>query len=163
MNYYISAGTFVAYGRQRERFREGELMEKWAESYPNLFDADDVRIARSQAHLGYHFWEWLAAIVLYNCTGYLSLVEQYQFRNHRSKQRILRDLLPSEVGQFISSSRGTQCPDLLAYMPDYSDWFFCEVKGPRDRTSAAQAEYFRELAEISGKPIAILKFKLIRV
>jgi len=54
---------------------------------------------------------------------------------------------------------GTQCPDLLVYSPDYSDWFFCEVKGPKDRIREPQRLFFEELFKVSGKEISIVKFK----
>jgi hypothetical protein len=68
-------GDFEVNPKQRERFKSGELWQRWSEKYPYLFDADDVRIACTQAHLGYHFYEWLAAILVYHTTGYLSLIE----------------------------------------------------------------------------------------
>jgi len=38
-----------------------------------LFDEDDLRIAQNQAHLGYHFFEWLAAVLLYHMYGYFGV------------------------------------------------------------------------------------------
>ncbi len=38
----------------------------------------------------YHFWEWLAAIVLYHATGYRALVEKYAYANHPRKQEMSR-------------------------------------------------------------------------
>lgn len=115
---------------QRDRFRSGELVRIWAKKYPKIFDKDDIRVTRKQQN--YHFFEWLAAIIIYNSTGYLSLIEKYEFQNHKGKQKILRRLMTSEQITQIYL-HGAQCPDLLAYSPDHRDWFFCEVKGPRDK------------------------------
>ena len=150
---------------QRDRFTSGELWAQWARDYPSIFDQDDVRLARSQAHLGYHFYEWLAAVLLYHSCGYLSLVEQYQFKNHRRKHELLQRLVLPSVLEFISDRTahgGVQCPDLLVYKPDLSDWFFCEVKGPGDKLSLQQEEYFGELAQQSGRQIRLVRFRMQR-
>jgi len=76
---------------QRDRLRSSELVNIWARQYPKIFDKDDIRITKEQPN--YHFFEWLAAIIIYNSTGYLSLVEKYDFQNHKKKQRILRKLM----------------------------------------------------------------------
>jgi hypothetical protein len=59
---------------------------------PGSFDDDDLRLANSQP--GVHFYEWLGAIVLHHTTGYLSLVEKYEFARHPRKQDIVSQLLP---------------------------------------------------------------------
>ena len=55
----------------------------------------------------------------------------------------------------------SQCPDLALYLPDFSDWFFCEVKGPTDRLSPAQKRYFSRLEDVSGKPVRSIKLVTI--
>ena len=45
------------------------------------------------------------------------------------------------------------------YAPDLSDWFFCEVKGPRDRLRPVQVNKFEGLAMVSGKPVRLLYLK----
>ena len=56
-----------------------------------------------------------------------------------------------------------QAPDLLVYAPDYSDWFFCEVKGGSDHLRQAQKDHFIVLSELSGKPIYLVKFKVRKI
>ena len=141
-----------------DQFRAGTLVKRWADMYPMLFDPDDVRIAENQAGAGYHFFEWLVAVQLYHAQGLLSLVEQYQFANHTTKSAKVEALAPPEVRDFMISHPefgGHQCPDLLAYRPDMSDWFFCEVKGPSDSLSEGQARFFDALSQLSGKPVRL--------
>jgi hypothetical protein len=156
--------SYTTHADHHDLFRTGELVERWAKTYPMLFDDDDLRIAQNQADMGYHFYEWLAAILIYHDHGLFSLVEKYQFDAHAKKHQKLDRLAEPEVAQFIRSHPdygNAQCPDLLVYRPDYSDWFFCEVKGPTDRVRSEQAEFFRALTELSGKSIKLVEFKQI--
>lgn len=158
-------GTIEVHPGQKERFKSEELWREWAEMYPDIFDADDVRIAKSQAYLGHHFYEWLAAILLYHSTGYLSLVEQYEFKNHKRKQEIVQRLFSPELIELIAHHErfgGVQCPDLLIYTRDFSNWFFCEVKGPTDKLTNVQEQYFQALAELGGKSVRLIKFRTIQ-
>ena len=72
------------------QFQSGGLPREWNRKYPNIFDEDDLRLALSQPKN--HFFEWLGAIVLYQRCGYLSLLEKYQFKNHKHKQTVLAQL-----------------------------------------------------------------------
>jgi hypothetical protein len=163
---FSELGVFEYHLSQRERFRDEKLWEQWAEAFPRVFDADDLRIARTQAGPpnNLHFFEWLAAVLIYQSFGYLSLLQQYEFKAHRRKQAVLRELLAPEVFALVTHHRAqygaVQCPDLLVYAPDRSDWFFCEVKGPRDRLREVQAAYFRALSDASGKDIRLVRFRL---
>jgi hypothetical protein len=132
------------------------LVRIWAKQYPKIFDKDDIRVTRKQQN--YHFFEWLAAIIIYNSTGYFSLVEKYEFQNHERKQKILRKLMTNEQITQIYL-HGAQCPDLLAYSPDHRDWFFCEVKGPRDKLRKEQITYFEKLKKFTGKRTYVIEFK----
>ena len=155
-------GRVEFFEAQHQRWIEGELSAQWAKRYPQLFDQDDLSLARSQGPSGYHFYEWLGAIILHHSTGYLSLVEKYEFKKHKRK-RILFEQLASAELLFLVDDRETfgnsQCPDLLMYSTDRSDWFFCEVKGHGDRTTATQREYFAALEKVTGKPIRELRFQ----
>jgi len=115
--------------------------------------------------MGYHYFEWLAAILIYHTTGMLSLVEKYEFKTHKRKRKVLLKLTSSKIFKYIIN-RGNeghiQCPDLLVYTSDYQDWFFCEVKGPTDRIRPEQTEFFRELSEVTGRDIKFVKFKIIQ-
>lgn len=158
----VDIGSFEIDVDQATRWRRGELHKKWAERFPQLFDSDDLRLAESQGPEGFHFSEWLGAIILFHLTGYLSLVSKYEFPSHKGKQAILGKLLPKPVLALMKDHPdlgGTQCPDLLAYSSDYSDWFFCEVKGPGDRLRERQRLYFDRLARVSDRPISLLRFK----
>jgi len=158
----VEIGRFEISRDQATRWRSGELSREWAKQFPQLFDADDLALASTQGHLGFHFVEWLGAIKLLELTGCLSLVSKYEFSKHRRKQEIVRGLLPDPVLALIRDHTRfgrTQCPDLLAYLPDYTDWFFCEVKGAGDRLGERQQRYFEELARVSGKPVRLLRFK----
>jgi hypothetical protein len=154
--------SYFTHPGHHELFRSNELVTRWARTYPMLFDEDDLRIAQTQAEGGYHFYEWLAAVLIYHTHGLYSLVEQYQLGRHSSKQEKLAKLTTAEVVEFIRSHPEfgkVQCPDLIVYQPDYSDWFFCEVKGPTDRVRDVQVEFFRALSNLSGKPVRLLKFR----
>ena len=62
-------------------------------------------------------YEWLGlpAIVLHHTTGYLSLVEKYEFAKHRRKQQIVAQLLPDLVRDALRGriSARAQAPDPL--------------------------------------------------
>lgn len=158
----VEIGSFEIDVNQATRWQSGELPKGWAERFPQLFDADDLRLAGTQGPKGYPFSEWLGAIILFHLTGYLSLVSKYEFPRHKRKQAIIGKLLPNQVLALMKDHPdlgGTQCPDLLAYSQDLSDWFFCEVKGPGDRLRERQRLYFDRLAQVSGRPISLLRFK----
>jgi hypothetical protein len=122
-------GTVNVARSQRARWQSGHLALEWRTRFPDLFDDDDLRIATSQPRS--HFYEWLGAIVLHHATGYLSLVEKYEFAAHPRKQEIVAQLLPHPVREALRDRNEgrAQAPDLLMYAADHSDWFFCEVKG----------------------------------
>ncbi len=156
------SGTFTFQSKQRERFRSGGLSRTWRERYPELFDDDDLRTLRTEYGRRYHFFEWLAAILIYESTGYLSLVEQYEFDNHPRKREILRRIVSPELFALIIDHQRpnyAQCPDLLVYAPDLTDWLFCEVKGPGDEIKPNQRDFFNLLFEKSGKPIKVVQFR----
>jgi len=56
------------------------------------------------------------------------------------------------------STRPRRAPDLLVYAPDYSSFFFCEVKGPGDTVRPKPAEFFRVIESKCGKPVVIARF-----
>ena len=159
---FIDIGTYEYSEKQHELFKSGALVEEWYSKYSDIFDEHDLRIARNQARFGWHFFEWFAAIILYDTCGLLSLIEQYEYKLHTRKQSILRSMLTSELFDIVTNhdvrSSDVQCPDLFVYSRDYSEWFFCEVKGPKDRMREPQAELFDKLSEIAQKPIRIIKF-----
>ena len=155
-------GTIPFHESQKRAYREGILWKEWADRYPELFDDLDLSQAKSQADLGYHFFEWLAAIVLYSTTGHLSLVAKYEFPKHERKHEVFRSLVSDPVYAAVRDRTrfgGVQCPDLFLFDQDRTDWFFCEVKGPGDRLRPTQREYFEHLAELSGRSVRVLRFR----
>lgn len=47
--------VFPFHPSQRARFANGSLVEEWYSAYPEIFDKEDYRLARSQP--GNHFFE----------------------------------------------------------------------------------------------------------
>jgi hypothetical protein len=146
---------------QKQLFKEGKLHREWAALYPFLFDSDDIRLVESQGKWGTHFIEWLGAIVLYRATNFYSLLGKYEFKTHLRKCDVVKNLsLPDSVSEILRDRRkGAQCPDLLMYAPDLSNWFFCEIKGGRDKLKATQRVVFERLAASAGRPVCLLSFK----
>jgi hypothetical protein len=155
--------TFDFELKHRDAFRQGSLQRKWAREYPFLFDKIDQELAQNQRFN--HFFEWLAAICVYEETGYLSLVEKYQYPRHKDKRETFRDIVPVPLYELLMP-RGKfghrQGPDLFVFDPNNrTNWFFCEVKGLRDYLRQSQLELFREIAKVSdGKPIRLIQFQV---
>jgi hypothetical protein len=168
MTSVISIGPFEIQAKERKRFISGNLWQEWVKKYPDIFDDDDHHLVQSQAHLGYHFYEWQAAVLLYKKMGYLSLVEKYQFKKHKRKQDIFLKRVSSlpRLLDLIACRKeyghGVQCPDLFVYKPhNLTDWFFCEVKGPKEKIRDIQEGYFHKIAEVSGKPVRLIQFNFV--
>jgi hypothetical protein len=155
-------GVFPVSRGLQLRWKQGNVAPRWARRYPQLFDADDLRLAMSQGHMGYHFFEWFAAIILHHATGYHALVAKYQFGNHSRKETILQKLLSPRMLEALrdrESFGSAQAPDLLMYAADFLNYFFCEVKGPADRLSQVQALKFEALTAVEGAKVCLFKFK----
>ena len=147
----------------RKKFQSSELAKDWRAKYPEIFDDDDLRLALSQPKN--HFYEWFAAIYLFEEMGYYSLIEKYQYKNHKQKQSIVKKLDFEDLRKVMDYQHWKnqiQLPDLLAYRSDFSDWFFCEVKGGSDRLRLEQEEQFELFSSLSGKPIYLIQINLIR-
>jgi hypothetical protein len=146
----------------------GELVDAWVKQYGFLFDDDDVRMATGieGQKQQMHFSEWFAAIKMFESTGYYSLNEKYECSDSLAKQTVLKKLVSPEVLRFMvkhTPEKGDMnCPDLLMYKPDYSDWYFCDVKGPGDNLRPEQAQYWQELIEVTGKRIVRVNVKEIK-
>lgn len=160
MSNFETLATFTTHRDQHVLFKSSDLVAEWARSYPMIFGADDVRLASSQGGLGYHFYEWLAAVLVYHTLGHLSLVEQYQYESH--KRALLAEIMSPDVMSYISNHPefgSMACPDLFVYLPNLSDWYFCEVKGPGDRLRPKQEAFFRELSARTEKPVRMIEFR----
>ncbi len=144
---------------QRLAFHSGPLRQQWESNYPQLFDADDIRIAATQARLRAHFFEWLAAVRLYDQHRMLSLLEKYHDPSHTRKHDIFTALAPDSLLRFFEKPRlygMRQPPDLFVRTADDSDWFMCEVKGNRDKLRPTQLAFFHALEQATGKPVRLI-------
>jgi hypothetical protein len=138
------------------------LAEQWAALYPDLFDAEDVHLTRSQPKN--HFAEWFAAIHLFQRDGLLSLVEKYLFKGHPRKQTLLNQLLtPARQSALreISNQCGVQPPDLLVYTSGLSAVGFAEVKGPGDRLRDAQRVSHRVIEHRLELPVEVIVVRIV--
>lgn len=155
-----SLGSFAVPQARQDSWKALELQRSWAERYPRLFDDHDLRLAMSQGKEGYHFAEWLGAIIVSTITGYDALVSKYQYPKHTHKRQVVAALGLTHVLRLKHPLfGGTQGPDLLMYRPDWSDFFFCEVKRPGDTLKPTQDRYFRYLESETRKPVRLLQLK----
>ena len=139
---------------ERRQFQDGSLARGWAERFPHLFSAADLQIALNQPQ--YHFYEWFVSVRLYSDYGYVSLAETYQFKRHVEAHERFRALVGPEIANLLDWSVATdrtQGPDLLTHDPETGEWFFVEVKGPRDQLRAKQITLFQKIESLSGKPV----------
>ncbi|MCI0396317.1 MAG: hypothetical protein L0322_15445 [Chloroflexi bacterium] len=158
---FKSLGPLPVTKEQHERFKAGELWQQWSESYPLIFDETDKERARKHAPRGYYFYEWLAAVVMYETTGYLSLVDHYQYHQGSRKNGLFRQFVGVKVAdEALRIQR--YYPDLLVYKPDLSDWYFVEAKGPKDSLQLDQAGSFDKVLQLTGKPIYLMQFVLFK-
>jgi hypothetical protein len=138
------------------------LARRWLEEYPNIFDADDLRLTRFQPKS--HFCEWFAAIHVFQSRGALSLVEKYRrAKAHPSKRAKFERLLsPKERRALneICADHAVQPPDLLVYTPDFSERWFAEVKGPGDRLSEKQLKSHGALAGELKIPVDVIEVRI---
>ena len=142
----------------RESFRRGKLGHDWKANYPLLFDDDDVRLYKNQ-YKTHHFCEWYAAIVFFEALGYLSMAK-YETKSHKLKRTPLKKIVTPEIYNYIIEDWGGM-PDLIVFAPDYSKFFFCEVKGPRDKLHGRQSRCAKKLWQMSGKPVALLNLRQV--
>lgn len=156
-------GTLELSKHQQTLWRKGSLHRDWARRYPELFDEQDIGIlTRTERQRQHHFAEWLAAIFLFHSTGFHALVEKYQFGNHPRKVEVVRrlgakarralDAIP------VAAKRRIQGPDLLMFAPDYSSFFFCEVKGPGDSLKPAQRAMIERVESATKQEVRLMTF-----
>jgi hypothetical protein len=161
-------GTYLYSVEERERFFGGSLLREWASRYADvLFDEHDLAFAAGpKLQQGKSYFEWRAAILLHELTGFHALVTRYQFPDAVRKQRLLRNLVgPTLWPLFVGVERPgrAQGPDLIMYDPaDTRRWFFCETKKGREGFTAKQSLYFPMLAERCSRPVFVLTFAAAR-
>jgi len=143
---------------QHSRFKSGDLINKWAGAHPEIFDRDDIRLAREQAKYGYKFYEWMAAVVIYNTIGYFSLIEEYALTTHERKHEAFQRIADNRTFQYIMGPKdeANHCPDLFCYSVDIDDWFFCDVKGNEEEWNLDRLAFFKNLQEISDKSVRLI-------
>lgn len=102
----------------------------------------------------YHFFEWLSAVLLFEATGYVSLVEKYTSKSHPQKLTTLQGIVTPKLYEWLCDNESGQ-PDLFVFQPVTRDWFFCEVKGGPDRIRDNQVDWMiRFAAELSEQRIS---------
>ena len=137
------------------------LAAQWIQQYPDIFDRDDLRLATSQPR--YHFCEWFAAIYLFHRDGAHSLVEQYVYQSHPAKVAQMAALIPEGARKMLDRIRKdcrVQLPDLLVSLPKTRDYWFAEVKDPRDRISEKQRKSHDAIGKELGVPVEIVEVKI---
>ncbi len=147
---------------EHQRWRTGTLAEEWLQANPLVFDADDLRLAVVRRKQGRHYFEWAAARHLHKITGFNALVCKYEFAAHRAKRAIVKQLLPPAVDSILRDRKlygNAQAPDLLMYAPDFTAFFFCEVKGPTDRLRPEQLRKFSAIAQATRQPVHLIRVR----
>jgi hypothetical protein len=151
--------TFEVAKERHTQWKSGQLVREWAAQFPQLFDELDLNHAVSVCGKGKLFGEWLAAILLHQTTGYCSLAIKYETPSHERKRRTLERLFDREVCHYLTRRPNRAlAPDLLMYNADFSDCFFCEVKGPSDQSRLEQMQRFTEVTAKTGKSIKLIQF-----
>ena len=153
--------TVIYCSKQVRALWPTKLPQQWAALYPQLFDADDVRITLKQPRN--HFAEWFTAIHLFQRDGSLALVEKYVFGTHPLKVPIYRKVVGEHKAAFDEIRRevGGQPPDLLLYSSDFRLLGFAEVKGPGDRPHARQVRMHEIIRERLAVPVELVVVRLV--
>lgn len=151
------------YNNSVRRLWPRPLASLWRRLYPQLFDADDLRLSSTQPRN--HFNEWFAAIHLFHRDGAHSLVEKYVHARHKKKVAQLPRII-SKVKRVIlddiQAEFHVQLPDLLVFVPGIARFWFAEAKGPGDRLSAKQIQSHRAIIRRVGVPVEIIEVKVKR-
>jgi hypothetical protein len=129
------------------------LADEWFANYPQIFDADDLRLTIKQTSA--HFAEWFVAVHLYETQGALSLLEKYAYGNHGRKVELLDSFLSARDCAFLRNLRathGVQPPDLFVYVPNSKRFWFAEVKRTEPLTDL-QRESHVAIAQTLGVPV----------
>jgi hypothetical protein len=157
---------FVYTEEQRRAFKAG-IWQQWIKDYPDYFTIEEGW-SRIQMEAGYGFFEMLTAVSLIQATGYRLL--GWGNRNPKNTPKktfdILQRLLPDELFHLafygkVFEGHSPQPPDLFLYHPDFSNFFFCEVKGGTDRLSKQQKAYFEEIDRLSDGRVYLCKWRRI--
>jgi hypothetical protein len=137
------------------------LASWWRKQYPGIFDKDDFRLTKDQGN--YHFFEWFAAIHLFQRDGVYSLVEKYDAKCHPIKTAKLLEILGEKRIDLLGEICGdydVQPPDLFVYRPDGSRFGFAEVKRLNETLQRKQADSHDEIARRLKVPVELIRVKL---
>jgi hypothetical protein len=134
----------------RKRWWPEPLAKEWLLQYPGLFDFDDFRQATRQPEK--HFFEWFAAIHLFQRDGSMSLVEKCAYPSNPVKYERYLSLIDEETRVELDAirrrCRGVQLPDLMVIASDHKKISFAEVKGDRDKLRPGQPELLEEIVAL---------------
>jgi hypothetical protein len=137
------------------------LAKVWHNAYP-FFDEDDLRITKTQPTK--HFYEWFAAVHLFERYSAYSLIEKYRYEKaHPHKQKALRATLTPELIDALDEvceECQVQVPDILAWVPGTQDYWFAEVKGGADPLSEKQLSCHERMEKLFDRPVQIISVKL---
>jgi hypothetical protein len=148
----------------------GALAEQWYAQYPSLFDAQDLRMARTQWRN--HFYEWLVAICLFQREGACSMVEKYDQASHARKYKRyvrivpegmvlnLRAIADEQIVGEDGKHHRVQLPDLFVPSRDESSFYFAEVKGGSDQLTPRQVKSHEAIEKI-GLTVVTIQVELI--
>ncbi len=156
----LELAPLVVKRSEYQRWRTDTVAEEWLQAHPSVFDQDDLRLAVVRRAQGRHYFEWAAARHLHQVTGFNALVCKYEFAVHRDKRAIVKRPLPPTVDRILRDRKQygrAQAPDLLMYAPDFTAFFFCEVKGPTDRMRPEQLRKFGAIAQATRQPVHLIR------
>jgi hypothetical protein len=135
----------------RDRWWPEPLAKEWMLQYPGLFDFDDFRQAINQQTPKKHFYEWYAAIHLFQRDGSISLVEKCDSPRNPVKYERYVTLVSQEMRdklKTILDEWKVQLPDLMVIKRDHRTVAFAEVKGPGDSLHKGQPESLKAIREL---------------
>ena len=144
--------SITVHASDRLAWRAGRLHEVMAVRYPMVFDADDLRLARTQHKSGSHYTEWAVAAWLWDRLRLRSLVEKYEF----TSQHPVKAATLARLGISIERRPDCQYPDLIVY-DAAGEWEFVEVKTRADVLRQTQSRFYEILRIRHGKTVKILR------
>jgi hypothetical protein len=149
----------------------GQLSGQWYAQYPGLFDKQDLRMARTQWNN--HFYEWFAAIHLFQRYGACSMVEKYdQAKSHVQKYERYARIVPEDqllklkaiteeqILEEDGKHHGVQLPDLFVPSRDETSFHFAEVKGGSDKLRPRQIKSHEEIGKM-GLTVKVIQVELV--
>jgi hypothetical protein len=150
---------------RKQAYRSGTLWREWRRSYPMLFDERDEELAITMSapeNGGSGFFEWLAAVLLYEATGLLSMQTNYVAKNHPRKRERFEKIIGRKYFDHVDLDQ-SGLPDLFVYSENFNDeWFFCEVKGASDKMRPNQIARHASLLAATGRKVKTMKLSELK-